>query len=347
MKKLLDFLVIAVAMNTAWGATCAELNPEMTNADWENGVVYGPITVKEVSVIDVDDPNKCVAEVNGDATESIPLINNVKVDSIYYSRLSGTRNVYQTITLPFSPSLCYSEGIEFYTLNSVDCETSQDGSKKWVVKYGSNQIKNFVVKPNTPYLARLTKMDGNNKNLNVVTMTKNESKECRNENNSKTICSCPEIVLNTSATQTTRTDDGWEFHGTYESMTWAENNEDLGKIYGFAGTAENNIKVGTFVKAGAGANILPMRAYLKYNPPIVAAKAAPGALASIGVEDLPDYIEVVAEDEGGTTVIATIKNPDIKMIQDNHWVDMKGRKFDGKPQNAGTYYNQGKKVIIK
>ena len=48
-----------------------------------------------------------------------------------------------------------------------------------------------------------------------------------------------------------------------------------------------------------------------------------------------------------TTPIARLntRTGDVRMMEG--WYDMKGRKLNGKPTTKGTYYNNGKRVVVK
>jgi len=74
-----------------------------------------------------------------------------------------------------------------------------------------------------------------------------------------------------------------------------------------------------------------------------------GANATIAAieEDLPSSIEVVFHDEEGTTAIYMLNPRTGEFSTATGWYDMKGRKLDKKPAVKGTYFNNGKKVVIK
>lgn len=138
----------------------------------------------------------------------------------------------------------------------------------------------------------------------------------------------------------------WSFVGTYSKITF--NDENKKGIYGFAANAQgSSIQPGQFVKAGTGATVPPMRAYLKYNAASALAKAAAGT--EIAEENLPETITVKFIDGDGSTLSIGQMNTitgEISM-DENKWFDMKGRVLNKKPTVKGTYYNKGQKVIIK
>lgn len=147
--------------------------------------------------------------------------------------------------------------------------------------------------------------------------------------------------------------DDWKFMGTYSTVKWEKGHPDLGCVYGFAAKQKDGIQIGQFVKAAPSDTSAPYvragRAYLMYSPTASAAKRAAfkeSETASIAVEDLPQSIEVVFDDESGTTAIGRMDRYTGEITID-HWVDLKGRKLDHKPTTKGTYYNNRQKVIIK
>ncbi|MCQ2064178.1 MAG: hypothetical protein MJY99_12665, partial [Fibrobacter sp.] len=163
---------------------------------------------------------------------------------------------------------------------------------------------------------------------------------------------------------------GWTIAGTYAYKKWEEGDEGLGKTYGFVGAGDNEAKeVGQFKKAGAGAYIYPMRAYLEYVAPAPAGRpAANGAVRAFAantVASLPDEIDVMIVEKGETgteiagsddasgeqttRVIGTInmRTGEFKFANDR-WFDLNGRYLGNKkPTQKGAYYNNGKKVIVK
>ena len=163
---------------------------------------------------------------------------------------------------------------------------------------------------------------------------------------------------------------GWTIAGTYAYKKWEEGDEGLGKTYGFVGAGDNEAsEVGKFKKAGAGAYIYPMRAYLEYVAPALAGRpAANGAVRAFAantVASLPDEIDVMIVEKGETgteiagsddasgeqttRVVGTInmRTGEFKFANDR-WFDLNGRYLGNKkPTQKGAYYNNGKKVIVK
>lgn len=179
---------------------------------------------------------------------------------------------------------------------------------------------------------------------------------------------CYPVVLNaTNGNRHIVNIDKWEFTGTYSYKKWEDDDPDIGFFYGFAAKEKEveqsngekkNVTQGQFVKGKAGAFIKPARAYLIYNQNSTAPASAPKfanskmyaakEVASIKPEDLPETIDVIFEEENGeTTSIARMNTLTGEMSAAEGWFDMKGRKLDKKPSQKGTYFNNGKKVVIK
>ena len=131
----------------------------------------------------------------------------------------------------------------------------------------------------------------------------------------------------------------WTFQGTYEKKMWTA----VGNDYGFAaedGTAVGGgtVKAGDFVRAGNGASIEAMRAYLTYNEASVRRRAD---------GQLPDFISVILVNGNNTTNIGTIDMRTGEFIN-NVWYDLNGRQIESKPFKNGIYINdKGQKVLVK
>lgn len=143
----------------------------------------------------------------------------------------------------------------------------------------------------------------------------------------------------------------WEFCGTLQKKIWSAGDEDLGRVYGYSAEATDNVSIGQFVKAAAGAWIRPLRAYLIYNPadgiPEDGSALHKSAGSALGAaEPLPDYMNVVvvSRDANGQEhkkVIGGIntRTGEFRMMQD---YDLKGRKLNGTPKARGAYYGKMK-----
>ena len=122
--------------------------------------------------------------------------------------------------------------------------------------------------------------------------------------------------------------------------------KDYGNVYGFSGEAKNNVSIGSFVKGGAKATIMPLRAYLVYNGENSSQKTA-GIGSGVSSFDMPEELEVVVLDEQGKTTERWNMNTRTGEIRSSGWFDLQGRKLNAKPTVQGTYYSNGKRVIVK
>ena len=141
-------------------------------------------------------------------------------------------------------------------------------------------------------------------------------------------------------TEAVTTVGDWQFRGTYSYKTWAEGDSDLGRVYGFAGSNADNINIGDFVKAGAGAWINPLRAYLIYNPNH--GNAAPPAYAPVRDRvDIPEEMDVVIIDDddniGEKTMAIGRINTRTGVFTSNRSYDLKGRSVNNVPKAKGVY----------
>lgn len=130
----------------------------------------------------------------------------------------------------------------------------------------------------------------------------------------------------------------WELRSSFTHFVLDENDmEDVpsrgipGRSYKFTSTATKKSKPGEFVLADNETEFYPMQAYLVYK----------GKIA-----DIPESIEVeIVENTmviGGGTI--NIKTGAVRL---DYWYDMHGRKLDARPTTKGTYYHNGKLVIVK
>lgn len=281
--------------------------------------VYGPISItkdRKFAFID-GTSNKPIDDAAGDAFDELEVEGDITLKRSYVA------GKFSTVMLPFETKTGNIPEATFYTFSQVN--------EKWQVVIDSvdkGNSGNVILEANKPYI--------------VVANSDASSLVFKNGG-----------TFNTTGEKKT-VNGNWEFVGTYKYKDWAAGDEDLGSVYGFASAESGSAgDVGKFVKAAARAYIYPMRAYLRYAPqapksmPKAAfAKAAANSVASI--EDLPESMDVVIAGSEGTTVIGTLntRTGEFKAVTDS-WVDMKGRKLNGKPTAKGTYYKNGKKVIVK
>ena len=269
---------------------------------------------KDFAVID--------GEFGGDA--NLNIAEDVDVDGVSFGR-DFTPGVFSTLMLPFDVSTANVRGVnmllKFNGLRQKEGKTFVSMKKVWVKGESQNDAD---IKANTPYMVL---MDEASLRINGgVTLKKTE-----------------EPVASVEGSD-------WEFHGTLGFKQWKEGDADLGRVYGFAAVAQDGISAGQFVKAGAGAYIYPLRAYL------LAPKKASGVRGvagnTISTMSLPENIDVVIEEddvpatEPKTTVIGSFntRTGEFKMNTVNRVYDLKGRNVGNSANKArGAYY--GKKTV--
>ena len=104
-----------------------------------------------------------------------------------------------------------------------------------------------------------------------------------------------------------------------------------GRSYKFTAMPTNESKLGKFALAKGGTEFYPMQAYLVYKG---------------DYSDIPESIDVEIIEKtmviGGGTI--NLRTGSIRL---DHWYDMQGRKLEAKPTTKGTYYHNGKQVIVK
>ena len=156
----------------------------------------------------------------------------------------------------------------------------------------------------------------------------------------------PVTLKKTVVNDTQIPNSDWYFKAAYEKIVFGEREDLYGRAYGFAGAAVDGFTVGQFVKAGKKAWVGPMKAYLVYTGELnrSASKSAVGAgLAG----ELPDEINVVIQDEQGNIVERGVMNTRTGEFRMDRWYDLQGRRLNSKPTVQGTYYHNGKRVIVK
>ncbi len=294
---------------------------------------YGAITIKKVMVErQVNGQNKKVewkvAYIDDSSDETPEIKEDVKVDSVYYSR-KFKAGVPSTLMLPFEVPT-WKTGLSVFEYVEVvkDCDKCD---------YRINVRTNYTqkVKANTPYV--------------VISEGKDHSVSFNMENESPDY-----ITLNTSnkakGTSFVKDDYEWNIIGTYNRIEF----KNPKGIYGFAAKNKNNTKMGDFKKAVCSdtscAYIRPFRSYLK----CTLAKKASGikALAKAGdetasLDNLPETVEVRVVEGDSTMSLGKLNTYTGEFAVDDRWYDMKGRKLLHKPTAKGTYYNNRKKVVIK
>lgn len=281
---------------------------------------YGAIIVKMLN-------GKKTALISSESTETVEIAEDVEVDSIYYDRdYSGEWGKPGTLMLPFDfPNGCLSEFGQIYEMTGIGI----NGQNTWQIDT-KNMGSNGEFVANRPYFVRP------NRDRMIFPAW----------------CASKVVMKKNVGVDTKFTFDNWEFRGMYSYKKWEEGNSELGYVYGFAAKAKEvdgkQIQEGQFVKGKAGVFVRPFRAYLMYNKSaVLTKKGANATLASLEADDLPSSIEVVFHDQDGTTSIYVLNPHTGEFSTATGWYDMKGRKLDKKPTIKGTYFNNGKKVVIK
>ena len=249
------------------------------------------------------------------AVERKPALNT---DVALTYKRSFTADKASTVCLPFDYTPDDTDG-RFYTFVGITKENDQ-----YIATMKENAVKELTA--NTPYLF----MPANTGEVDFSgDYTIKESKD---------------------APATITTD--WTFKGTYSYIKWTSDENDadytkeradeIGKVYGFAGGATDNVKVGDFVRVASGAKIRPMSCYLQWNDEPAKTRSTRGE-----TEQLPSRITVrLVGSHGESTGIGELNTETGEFTTDG-WFSLDGRKLSAKPTQRGIYINNGKKVIIK
>lgn len=296
---------------SAYGSTVVSTDAtyELTVAEDHAGDTYKPIfNAIPVEGITFGDDEIVI---DGTAEEISGDIEGLKASTVILSRpfVSSTAS---TVILPFDFDLATFSTGKFYTFGGVSYEESES---KWVADM--NEVTTSI-SANTPYLFM---PDGNLDELKFTSETG--------------------ITLENVAQGSTGKDD-WTFSGTFDKLTYGDN-LTAEYVYGFAGAAQSgagldDVKVGDFVRAGAGATILPTRCYLTRADELVAAPLHRAAAA-------PTSIEVRLHSSDGQV---TKLDEQLKVVDDtDQWYTIDGRKLSGQPTTKGIFIKNGKKYINK
>ena len=270
---------------------------------------YGGITVTTYS------DGTASAEIDDTSFETVEITTDVVVNSISFSRVFSNGKM-STVMFPFSIDTSEVAGGKFYEL----VEFSNEGSR-WTATAQEPEAGTIVA--NKPYLLMPTANGTLSFNLK------------------------DSVTFNTSNMQPTVIGN-WEFKGTYSYHRFTTDDPEFGRAYGFAAAASNGIEVGQFVKAGSGAWLRPMRAYLVNNSGKSGGLTrSASARRVMDVSELPETIDLTLKDNHGNVVGTGTLNTRTGEFKANSWFDLRGRRLNGKPTTKGTYYNNGRKVIIK
>ena len=273
----------------------------------------------------VQDQNGNTAIFDGTSTETINITEDVTVNSVIYNR-TFTPDKPATVMLPFS--LGEGQTLTGGTLYKFSGVTKNNETGMWE----ATMTEATTLQANTPCLL----MPNNGLTYGKVTFNLNSTT----------------VTLNTNGGGNCQTADHgshWMFKGTYSYKEWISggaNDEEIGKVYGFAGVAKPGIEVGDFVKVASGAKIRPMGCYLLWNDEPNPSRAAARSAAT---EELPQSITVrLISANGEVTGIGEIDTKTGEMtFESEAWYTLNGVRLSGKPTKKGLYINNGRKVVVK
>lgn len=247
------------------------------------------------------DDNGEYIEENGERVvlDSLYIPAEVYVDSVDFDRVFSDKS--STITLPFNiaaskiTASATCEDYEPLKFNTFDNASITLGDEKKYEIEVTTEIQEITA--HTPYLVK--GINGNIHFCGPVTLQKTRS----------------------SSGKTISLNKEWKIVGTYRTMLTTsadtgsyENTANLGKIYGFVGTAdvpyigESTFQIGQFAKAGHNVRTREMRAYLIYSGNQIAPNAAPPyrnmnraapatTVLDLSDEDLPNTIDVIVDEK--------------------------------------------------
>ena len=256
-----------------------------------------------------------------DGTDGIWITKEFDVDSVVFARkFPVVTDAYSTIVLPFDVNTSKVSGPkQVLKFGGMDYVTENGVTKKVVVmnvawdKDTSSTHADLAA--NTPYMVLME-----DEAFNVA----------------------GPVTMKKSVMPVVREGD-WEFRGTLQYKQWLTGDTALGRVYGFSAEKSSKVDVGKFVKAGPGAWIRPLRAYLIYTPQDSAQQCTGGACRpamprSVVDASLPENIDVVIKGADGeqTTVIGRI-NTRTGEFKAYRTFDLKGRKVNGRPKARGVY----------
>ena len=249
---------------------------------------------------------------NSDEADAVVITSDVTVSSVTLNR-SFNVNRISTLYVPFEIDAANVSNATVYKFKNV---VWNENEKRWKFKVAQTT----KVLANTPYVV---------------------------------LPSASQVTFDFSGTVTFNTttpgehavskDGYWEFKGLYEYTKFIMDNKN--PIFVFANQERSGAKLGEFVRTTQGAYSNPMRAYLVYHQDNSLSKSARGSLG--GRILLPDELDIVVEDENGIVVETGLLNTVTGEVKMDRWFDLKGRMLNSKPSAKGTYYKNGKKVIIK
>lgn len=287
-----------------------------------------------------------------DLSENNALIikDDVIADSLTFDR-EFTAGVASTIMVPFNYSVNSAMKAKFYEFTDI----AQNAEGAW--KVYAKQVT--VLQAHTPYMVVPTASGELTFVGPFVLWTNN----------------------NGGAYEKSIGSTAWKAVGVYTKKRWdvGENEEEIGKIYGFAAQAKSEKNPGDFVRGGKKVAVLPMRSYLKYDAstdeesvvstPTLTKMRAISSTEIASIEALPQRIEVELEDtpervesidvpsvseegeiqEGQDDVLGIAKNPMIRLDAQkaDRWFNVNGRNMNVKPKSQGAFIKNSTPVIVK
>ena len=270
---------------------------------------YGAITITMYS------DGTSAAELDGSSNDTVNIPTDVQVDTIRFNRVFNSGKM-STVMFPFTIDTSEVHGGKFYEFALLE----RNGDK-WTATV--NPPESGTIVANRPYLVMPSETAPLTFELNGP------------------------VTFNTSEMHPSTSGD-WTFKGTYVYKKFTAGDPELGRAYGFAASRGNGVEVGQFVKAGTGAWLRPMRAYLVYNDAGGLTRSInASARRPVNVAELPELIDVKVQDGKGKVVGWGTLDTRTGEFKVDRWYDLQGRRLNGKPTTKGTYYNNGKKVIVK
>ena len=274
------------------------------------------------------DQNGTTAFIDGSSEDAVSITSNVTVEHVTYNR-TFTAGKCATVMLPFEYTCNGNEGGTFYEFAGVEQENSQWIATMRDAEDPVNKVTTLVA--NKPYLFMPSGT--------AMTFTGG-------------------ATLNTTGgggQQTADAGSNWTFKGTYAARYWydgtdanypAQNSDEIGKAYGFAGVPKTGIEVGDFVRVASGAKIRPMGCYLLWSDTQNAAPAR-GMTRAAAVTNCPSRITVrLVGSNGETTGIGELDTRTGEISTDGWWT-LDGAKLSGKPARKGLYIHNGRKEVLK
>ncbi len=322
---------------------------------WENIGKYAAVQVYK------DYGGVIHAEIDGDYTgeDAVNIPKDIEVDMVNFNRkFTVTKNGgFSTLMLPFSVKSVYVKGVEgIYKFAYVaDCDVKKDGKNDVCVnKVWENTDSVYVtLEANTPYMVKM--------------------KESTLRINTKvTLAKTTDGILYDERKKTEDARKGtWQMHGVFGYKKWKCGDDELGKVWGYAGEPRKDVYIGKYVKFGKEVWINPFRAYL-YDPngekmqcadnsqPKAQAVAASPYAKAYTADFLPAPAksaanatassEVASLDEFGGMQVVVVEDGRETSIADGKGTTAVGRKNPTatqirlKPRTTQTYDLKGRRV---